>query len=82
MSTVFGIYKLKENIELVDDCLPENYDDDNFIEVAFRGNRGLSWRNELAEFIRDDVKVYPLDNSAQGVYTIGDIKREINGLAL
>jgi hypothetical protein len=78
MSTVFGVYKLKENIELEDDCLPENYDDDNFIEVAFRGNGGFSWRNELSKFLRDDVKVYPLDNSAQGIYTIGDIKREIN----
>lgn len=78
MSTLFGIHKLKQDIELEDDCLPENYSDDDFIEVAFRGNgTGIRWKNELAEFLSEDVKVYPLDNSAQGVYTIGDIKREM-----
>jgi hypothetical protein len=77
MSTVFGIYRLRGEIELIDDCLPEIYTDDDFIEVAFRGNTsGICWKNELAEFLNDDIKVYPLDNSAQGIYTIGDIKRE------
>lgn len=77
MSTVFGIYRLKKDIELIDDCLPEIYTDDDFIEVAFRGNNsGFLWVNELAEFLDDNIKVYPLDNSAQGIYTIGDIKKE------
>jgi hypothetical protein len=79
MSTIFGIYRLKSEIELVDGCLPENYTDDDFIEVAFRGNgSGIRWKNELAEFLADDIKVYPLDNSAQGIFCIGDIKREMN----
>lgn len=78
MSTLFGISKLKQDIELVDDCLSEEWEDDDFIEVAFRGNgTGIRWKNDLAEFLPDDLKVYPLDNSAQGIYTIGDIKEEI-----
>ena len=33
--------------------------------------------NALAHLLPDDTLVIPLDNTAQGVYTIGDIKREI-----
>ena len=33
--------------------------------------------DELAEMLPDEVKVYPLDNTAQGIYTIGDIKNHI-----
>lgn len=46
------------------------------IEVAHRSN-GIRWTNPLAHMLPDDTKVEPLDNSAQGVYTIGDIKRAI-----
>lgn len=75
MSTVFGIYKKVTDIQLVDDCLPEDYLDEDFIEVAFRGNKtGLRWTNELGQFLPNELNVYPLDNSAQGIYTIGDIK--------
>jgi hypothetical protein len=78
MSTTFGISKLKQDIELVDDCLTEQWEDDDFIEVAFRGNgTGIRWTNDLVEFLPDDLKVYPLDNSAQGIYSIGDIREEI-----
>jgi len=84
MSTTFGINKLGLNIELVDDDMPfdseGNYDyiEDDYIEVAFRGNgSGMRWTNDLAPFLPDDLKVYPLDNTAQGIYTIGDIKKEI-----
>lgn len=82
MSTTFGIHKFNKNINLVDDKLPEEYyteeAEENFIIVAFQGNNtGFVWKNELAKFLPDYIKVYPLDNTAQGIYTIGDINIEI-----
>ena len=49
---------------------------ENIVEVAFRSN-GMRFTNELAELLPDDTPVIPLDNTAQGVYTIGDVKKEI-----
>jgi hypothetical protein len=48
----------------------------NVVEVAFRSN-GMRFINELAELLPDETPVIPLDNSSQGVYTIGDVKKEI-----
>jgi hypothetical protein len=84
MSTLFGIHREGKKIELVDDDLPEEYFQDDridneFIEVAFRGNIGsIVWEHEIAKFLDDSIPVYPLDNTAQGIYTIGDLKKEIN----
>jgi len=78
MSTKFGVYKFNKDVQLEDDCLPDTYDKDDFVQVARRCN-GMYWSNDLATHLPDDVKVYPLDNTAQGVYTIGDIRREIDG---
>ena len=61
MSTTFGV-EIREGEDIV--------------EVAFRSN-GMRFTNELAELLPDDIPVIPLDNTAQGVYTIGDVKREI-----
>ena len=33
------------------------------------------WLNPLGELLPDDTKVYALDNTQQGIYTIGDIKQ-------
>jgi hypothetical protein len=80
MSTTFGIHREGKKIELVDDELPIEYfqDDrinDEFIEVAYRSNRNyIIWENEIAPYLDDSILVYPLDNSAQGIYTIGDLK--------
>jgi len=49
---------------------------DDIVEVAFRSN-GMRFINALAHLLPDDTLVIPLDNTAQGVYTIGDVKREI-----
>lgn len=77
MSTTFGIHREGKKIELIDDELYE-YDDYDFLEVAFRGNgTGIRWVNELAPFLPPETLVYPLDNSAQGIYTIGDIINEM-----
>lgn len=50
---------------------------DNMVEVAFRNGNGMRFINELAELLPDDTPVIPLDNTAQGIYTIGDIKNHI-----
>lgn len=85
MSTTFGVYKRKINITLEDDDLPK-YDDegnsinieDDFIEVFFRGHGGYcAYKNDLGQYLPNDLKVYPLDNTAQGIYTIGDCKKEL-----
>jgi len=60
MSTTFGV-----NIK--------NGDQDEVVEVAFRSN-GMRFTNALAHLLPDDTPVIALDNSQQGVYTIGDIK--------
>ena len=64
MSTTFGV---------------EIKDDDGIgdvVEVAFRSN-GMRFINPLAHLLPDDTPVIALDNTPQGVYTIGDIKKAI-----
>lgn len=48
------------------------------VEVAFRSN-GMRWLDPIAQLLPDDTEVIPIDNSPQGVYTIGDIRKAING---
>ena len=84
MSTTFGVYKGEDEIELEDGMLPSSFfeDDDTidemFIKVAFRGRLSDYWKNDLAPYLSDDIKIYPLDNSAQGIYTIGDFRKLLN----
>jgi len=43
-----------------------------------RTNGAEMWfTDELAEMLPDNTPVEPLDNTAQGIYTIGDIKNHI-----
>lgn len=72
MSTTFGIL-LPYNEDL-------EFNDDNEIEIAFRSSGVITWLNPLACLIPDDLLVEPLDNSAQGIFTIGDIKKAIKKL--
>ena len=58
MSTTFGV---------------EIKDSEEPIEVAFRSN-GMRFTNKIAHLLPDDTPVIAMDNSQQGVYTIGDIK--------
>jgi len=46
------------------------------IEVAFRSN-GMRFINALAPLLPEDTPVVALDNTPQGIYTIGDINRAI-----
>jgi len=85
MSTTFGI--VIKNGKLLDLPtqeneleLPEDITDEDtieFIEIAFRGRWGMSWKNPLAPFLPIKTKVYALDNSPQGIYTIEDIINDI-----
>ena len=61
MSTTFGI------------LIPTTGEE---VEVAFRTHY-VRWLNPIAHLLPDDIKVTPLDNSAQGIYTIGDIRKAI-----
>ena len=45
-------------------------------EVAFRSN-GVRWLDPLAQLLPDDTEVIAVDNSPQGIYTIGDIRKKI-----
>lgn len=63
MSTKFAVY-----VEGVDEP----------IEVAFRANFGkMKWLNPLAITLPYNTPVTPIDNTAQGIFTIGDIIKEI-----
>lgn len=51
-----------------------------YVPIAYRSGSGfgkvnITWKNELAEILPEETKVYPIDNTAQGVYTMGDLKR-------
>ena len=76
MSTIFGIPKAQVNIDrLVDEegHLYDYIDTSLFERVFFRG-RNDRWLSPFGEMLPRDTRVFPLDNSAQGIYTIGDIK--------
>jgi hypothetical protein len=82
MSTKFGIPIRQVDIKLGDESGIFDYISENFFEpVAFRDNSGkLRWYKSFYESLPNDLKVYALDNSQQGIYTIGDIKNEMKEL--
>ncbi len=71
MSTTFGVIK-----ESKDGSAHE------VIEVARRvgGRNGakMSFIHPLVDHLPDEINVEALDNSPQGIFTIGDIRRHIN----
>ena len=82
MSTTFGIPIKKVDVDLNQYDEVMNYysrheDDELFTNVWYRSLGNCRWLNPLAELLPDDTKVYALDNSQQGVYTIGDIKQKM-----
>jgi hypothetical protein len=77
MSTKFGI--LTEEVEhnkLVDnDGDLHFYISKNIFEpVFFRGNNSR-WLVSYGEQLSNETKVYALDDTQQGIFTIGDIKK-------
>lgn len=80
MSTTFGV--LKEYIDhhkIVDEDgdLLWYISESAFEPVFFRSMRNSRWLNTLGKYADDTVRVYPLDNTAQGIYTIKDCKNLI-----
>ena len=77
MSTKFGI--LTQNIDhekLVDEDgdLLDYISRDIFEPIFFRGIN-TRWLSAVGVYLPDDMKVYALDNTQQGIFTIGDIKK-------
>jgi hypothetical protein len=77
MSTTFGIPQRQVELsKLIDENgdLHDYIDTSFFEKVFFRGGHSR-WLNPLASRLSDDTRIFPLDNTAQGIYTIGDIKK-------
>ena len=79
MSTLFGIPIREVDIELGDENGIFDYiSEDFFQDVALRSNSDkFRWIMALADELPETTRVYALDNSHQGIYTIRDIKNEI-----
>ena len=78
MSTTFGLFKVKP--ELFKDGCVKDISDDDFIICARRTSGGMIWMNNfdiISIHLPDDVPVYPLDNTPQNIFCIGDVKKEI-----
>lgn len=76
MSTVFGILQIKvEHEKLVDQDgdLLDYISKEIFEPVFFRGANSR-WLKNWAELLDDDTKVYAIDNTQQGIFTIKDCK--------
>ncbi len=80
MSTTFGI--LKEGLEEdkifdKDGNIYPYIDEDYCFTVVFYRGGDSRWILDLASHLPNETKVYPLDNSAQGIYTIGDCRKHL-----
>ena len=76
MSTKFGILTLDfDHDKLVDEDgdLHDYINKDIFEPIFFRGTHSR-WLTHFGKFLPDDMKVYALDNTQQGIFTIGDIR--------
>jgi hypothetical protein len=84
MSTTFGIplYPLDDKILVDEDGCLQPYISENFFnDVFFRGSKS-GWLNNLAENLDENTRVYPLDNTPQGIYTIKDCKEYLKNQKL
>ena len=81
MSTTFGIPQRAVDFRILIDEFGDiqDYVDKNFFEpVFFRTSHNSRWLNPLGDRLPNNTLVFPLDNDAQGIYTIGDIKQLLN----
>lgn len=79
MSTTFKLFKTIPKLD--EDLCPTDSEEIDSVGCAFRSG-GIFWLNNfsiIAEWLPDDTPVYPTDNTPQGIFTIGDLKRKING---
>lgn len=78
MSTTFAIFRIPVKTDETGQIALE-YQEDDYVEVAFRSST-IYWKSpfDIIECaFKDSVPVYPLDNPAQGIFTVGDIKKAI-----
>ena len=77
MSTTFGIPQRQVELSKLVDEDGELYDyiDTSFFERVFHIGGHSRWLNPLSSRLSDDTRIFPLDNSAQGIYTIGDARK-------
>ena len=78
MSTTFGIPQRQVELNILVNEFGDLHDyiDTSFFEkVFFRSSKNSRWMNSLANRLPDNTLVFPLDNTAQGIYTIGDLKK-------
>ena len=77
MSTTFGLPQRQVDLDkLVDedgDLL--DYIDSSFFEPVFFRGSNSRWINPLAKMLPDDIRVFAMDNTQQGIFTIGDIRK-------
>jgi len=55
---------------------------DDLVEIAKRTGKGhfgvhFQWLNPLGELLDNEVKLIPLDNTAQGIHNVGQVKHHI-----
>lgn len=79
MSTTFAIFKKRPKTDGHGQLTDEDRDIDHTV-IAYRSRDIviISALEPIISHLDDDVEVYPLDNGPQGIYTIGDIRKEIN----
>jgi hypothetical protein len=80
MSTTFGILQIRvEHEKLVDQDgdLLDYISREIFEPVFFRGTNSR-WLKNWAEQLDDSTKVYAIDNTQQGIFTIKDCKEFLN----
>ncbi len=86
MSTIFGVLKKEHSnvhvgynklgeLKLNNQHIILDEDEDLFEKVFIQFNGGGGrWINPIADLLPDDTKVWALDNTSQGIYTIKDLK--------
>jgi hypothetical protein len=77
MSTTFGVLKQYiDHNKIVDEDgdLLWYISEDAFEPVFFRSMRNSRWLNVLGKHSDDNIRVYALDNTNQGIFTIKDCK--------
>jgi len=80
MSTTFGILRIGiDHDKIVDEDgdLLEYISENIFEPVFFRSLNNSRWLTSFGPYLDSKLKVYALDNTQQGIYTIKDCKELI-----
>lgn len=80
MSTNFAIFQYRPRLD-GHGCLTEEDYLIPHVKCFHRGDFYCCWTNSFEVIVNsldDSVYIYPIDNTPQGIYTIGDLKKLIN----